>query len=581
MSGSHSGRINLFGLLFRQAPNRMFVAILLDTFHGIAYAAIIPLVLGSVQASLSQFPAQEVSPVTFLWFEVAHQRYAALFAAMVVLILIARATSRMLLELIASNVTAELRLDMYRRLVQAPVAVVERTGPARIMAVLAEDVPRIIAAGRHFPVMLSNLATLAGMLSYLAYLNRDAFYLVIQALVIGAVTYQVPVMIGLRFLRRKREIVDKLHGSMQALLNGFKELKLDPRKRSSFFTDDLYRHEHGVRDADKAGQAIVIVASTYGELINFFVIGIISFVFVNYHAISTEELIAVIMTLLYITAPIALMLQAIPHYMSSGVSLKKVNQLFQDMPVESASPVCQPPVAWSSIRFQDVSYRHHADARDGYKVGPVSFEIVKGQVTFIVGGNGSGKSTLGKLITLHYPAETGEIHFGAVRISDATINTYRQHIACIYSDYYVFERLLNNSGADTHSEVNRYLRELGLDAQVTFENGRFSNLELSDGQRRRLALLVALLESKDLYLFDEWAADQDPVFKEVFYHQILTDLKRKGRAVVVISHDDRYFHLADRLLFMENGQLVENQDPAAWRHTSGAMEPAGPMVSSL
>jgi putative ATP-binding cassette transporter len=71
-------------------------------------------------------------------------------------------------------------------------------------------------------------------------------------------------------------------------------------------------------------------------------------------------------------------------------------------------------------------------------------------------------------------------------------------------------------------------------------------------------LLVSILDDKELYLFDEWAADQDPIFKDFFYHEFLPLLKDKGKAVVVISHDDRYFSLADRLLVMENGRLIED-----------------------
>ena len=114
-------------------------------------------------------------------------------------------------------------------------------------------------------------------------------------------------------------------------------------------------------------------------------------------------------------------------------------------------------------------------------------------------------------------------------------------------------------------DINRLLKQLKLDHKVTVVNGVFSTLALSDGQRKRLALLVALMEDRDIYLFDEWAADQDPLFKEIFYRTILPELKTKGKVVAVISHDDRYFDVADRILTMEQGRLLPEASHAERR----------------
>ncbi|MFD1905689.1 ATP-binding cassette domain-containing protein [Paenibacillus rhizoplanae] len=65
-------------------------------------------------------------------------------------------------------------------------------------------------------------------------------------------------------------------------------------------------------------------------------------------------------------------------------------------------------------------------------------------------------------------------------------------------------------------EIDRYLKMLDLDGKVSIDNGRFSTLKLSGGQRKRLALLICYLEDRPIYLFDEWAADQDPEFRKFF-----------------------------------------------------------------
>lgn len=313
-------QMNIFSMLFRHAPNRVFLTILLDALSGMAFAMIIPLVLGAISSGDNSFRTIEAGAATIFGFEVSNERYAFMFFAAVLFILAAKTTSRILMERIAANVMATMRIELYERLVEAPVSDVERTGPGRVMAVLIEDVPWLIASGRLFPTMLSNLATLLGMLGYLAYLNTDAFIFVMQALVVGTITYQVPAMIGLRFMKRRRVYADKLQRSVRALLDGFKELKLDRRKRETFLKEYLQVNEYGVRDSDKAAHALVTIAGTYGDLISFFVIGIMSFVFVNYNSISTQELIAVIMTLLYITGPVASLLQGVPQYLNAGVA---------------------------------------------------------------------------------------------------------------------------------------------------------------------------------------------------------------------------------------------------------------------
>ncbi|WP_457322106.1 ATP-binding cassette domain-containing protein, partial [Stenotrophomonas sp. P5_B8] len=332
-----------------------------------------------------------------------------------------------------------------------------------------------------------------------------------------------------------------------------KELKLNDAKRIAFFDDVIMRHEDEVRVNEKAGHTIVRAASNYGDLLSFFVIGSIIFILVNYRTISTEDLVGVVMALLYITGPIAVILNSIPQLSISHVSLQRFAILFNEIPAEAIANHQEDVRPWSEVRFEKVCYRHERKDGTGFQVGPLDLTIRRGEITFIVGGNGSGKSTLSKLITLHYQASSGRILFGDQQVGDATLGSLRQGIASIYSDYYLFDRVLGLDDASAGPRVQELLRELKLDHKIAFSNGRFSTLALSDGQRRRLALLIAVLDDKDLYLFDEWAADQDPVFKAVFYQEILPALKQRNKAVVAISHDDRYFDVADQIITLEEG----------------------------
>jgi putative ATP-binding cassette transporter len=262
-----------------------------------------------------------------------------------------------------------------------------------------------------------------------------------------------------------------------------------------------------------------------------------------------------IMALLYIAGPVAGIMFSMPQIAIAKVSYRSIRRIFDTLAKEAASEDIKPIGDWDSVRFSRVSYRY-GGSNDGFELCPVDLQVFKGEITFIVGGNGSGKSTLCKLMALHYAPTGGEIYFGDVKIDCDSLNSGRRHISAIFSDYYLFDRLLGSLSEVDEALVNRYLSRLEIERKVSFQNGRFS----------RLALLVAFLEDRDMYIFDEWAADQDPVFKQVFYHSILPELKARGKAVVAITHDDRFFPVADQILIMEDGKLIRTERPSLKAH---------------
>ncbi|HJU39229.1 MAG TPA: cyclic peptide export ABC transporter [Tahibacter sp.] len=554
--------MKLFPAFSRKAPNKVFASILLGGLAGIAYSLLIPLVLNVLREGDRRLDTVESANAYFLGFEIANYTFALVFCAVCVFILFARTLSQVMLTRVAVDVASDLRQTMYERIVRAPLPALESIGPSRLIAALTSDVPRIVAGARMLPDLLINMVTLVGMLGFLLFLNADVFWFVMGCIAFGVVSYQLPMFVGRRYFRRARQGVDDLQESIRGLIHGIKELKLGDAKRRAYFDSVLLAHERQVLRDEKTGHTIVRAAMNYGDLLSFFVIGSITFVFVNYRAITNAELVGVIMALLYVTGPVAVLLNFIPQLSVARVSLQRVTQLFADIPRENIDWKTPQRRAWRTLRLDGVSYRHRArDGGAGFGIGPVDLELSRGEITFIVGGNGSGKSTLSKLLTLHYRPESGEIRFDDCGVGPDNIGDWRESVAAIYSDYYLFDRLLVRPDAATEKAVRHYLEVLKLDGKVSYADGRFSTLALSDGQRRRLALLVAFVEDRDLYLFDEWAADQDPTFKNVFYNEILPALRDKGKAVVAITHDDRYFHVADKVIVMEEGRVARIERP--------------------
>jgi putative ATP-binding cassette transporter len=241
------------------------------------------------------------------------------------------------------------------------------------------------------------------------------------------------------------------------------------------------------------------------------------------------------------------------------ISLNKIESLglsLADQAWSEASLNGGPPNReWSRIDLREITHTYTQNEDHGFTLGPLSLLLTPGEIVFIVGGNGSGKSTLIKLLTGLYQPETGQIYLDGELIDASNRDRYRQLFSAIFADFYLFERLYGLPHSDLDRQAQTYLSELELDKKVTVANGTLSTTQLSQGQRKRLALLTAYLENRPIYVFDEWAADQDPVFKQVFYQQLLPNLKRRGKTVLVIGHDDRYFEVGDRLIQLDYGQI--------------------------
>jgi putative pyoverdin transport system ATP-binding/permease protein len=191
----------------------------------------------------------------------------------------------------------------------------------------------------------------------------------------------------------------------------------------------------------------------------------------------------------------------------------------------------------------------------GFALGPISLSLQPGELLFIIGGNGSGKSTLAKLITGLYAPESGTIELNGKPVTPDNVEWYRQHFSAVFSDFYLFDSYLGFDRDTLDSEVSNYLKELQLSHKVSVKDGVLSTTNLSQGQRKRLALLETYLENRPVYVFDEWASDQEPKFRELFYKQMLPELKRQNKIVIVITHDDRYFHIADHVIKLDYGKI--------------------------
>lgn len=547
--------ISIPTLLFRYSPKLLVFAVLLGAVAGSLYSLVIPFVLKALTLQTQGTPIVSAKGTVA---DTVNSHYVIFFFVMCCLILFSKAISVILVNNIAKSATAQLRISIAEKINRVLIEKVENLGFPKLLNILVDDVNNVASAAISIPMLLVSGVTVIGMLGYLATLNIVVFVVVLVAIIFGLLLFQIPASFASKLYHRARSIRDVFQEGIRGLVFGAFELKLDQHKSRTYLKEEIIAPQHESVGLEKLGDAIIHLAGTASDLLSFFIIGLVVFVVPHFIHFPPSESYGVIMALLYIAGPVASILGMVQHIQMGQVALSRIHQLSNlDDEMYSSQPIPELD-QWKIFTAKEVTYRYAGDNVDNtFHLKPVSLKFHRGQIHFIVGGNGSGKSTLSKLLSLHHIPTSGVISFDDMVINETNISQARSKIGVIYSNYYLFGKIYAENAHPDLDKINHYLKTLGLQGKTEFVEGRFTTTKLSDGQRRRLALLVALLEDKDIYIFDEWAADQDPEFKKVFYTEILPEIKSHNKLVIAITHDDRYFHCADELIFMEEGGLKE------------------------
>jgi putative ATP-binding cassette transporter len=471
--------------------------------------------------------------------------------------------SQIVLARFSQGAIARLRRDLIRQILGVPLRQLEEIGSARILVALTDDIFNITQALLAIPVVAVNLAVLLGGAAYLAWLSWKILAVVFALIVLGGVGYRLMIGRAFHWLTFARAEEDRLFGYFRALTEGIKELKLHRSRRSAFYqnirdTTEVYQ-QHNI-----AAETCFITAQNWNHLLYFALIALILFVVPRLGSFSRETLTGYVITSLYLMGPLAGVMTSISLFGRASVALHKVDELGVSLAAHSTESCSfeqtEAGTSFTSLELKGVIHTYHREQEDSrFVLGPVDLSFQPGELVFLVGGNGSGKSTLAKILAGLYAPEAGEIRLDGHPITEKNRDEYRQLFSAVFADFYLFDNLLGLEGSNLDAQAEEYLEQLHLHHKVKIRNGALSTTAVSQGQRKRLALLTAYLEDRPFYLFDEWAADQDPYFKGVFYTQLLPDLKSRGKTVLVISHDDKYFDVADRIIKLDYGKLATNK----------------------
>lgn len=495
------------------------------------------------------------------------QAWIRAFVILCLMMPAARFTSVLLQINLTEHAQKELRTRLSRQILDTPYERLTGIGTQRLLVALTHDVSAVTGSLNVVPGIVLQLATILCCLGYLVYLSPPLSLLVLAFAAVGLPTFLFPMLRGMGWLRRAREEWDRVFRLFQGLAEGIRELQVHaPRSRE--FTADVDQSNESFRRLSVRGKAIYSGANVWGQFLFFALVGLLLGLPGLPAVADSEVAVGYTLTLLYMMAPLQLLLTTAPRLAQGSVSRRKL----QDLALSELPPVArgdagaagdappaaalapQPAAAGAHVELRGAAFHYGEEGGEGFTVGPVDLALRPGEVTFLIGGNGSGKTTLLHLLTGLFRASDGEILLDGRPVPEDGLKEYRQHFSMVFQDFHLFRRLRGLEDVEERGE--HWLRRLQLDAVVEIRDGAFSTVDLSRGQRKRLALLTAYLEDRPVYLFDEWAADQDPVFKEIFYHQLLSGLRERGKTILAVTHDDAYYPLADRIVRLEQGRIT-------------------------
>ncbi|AYN27007.1 MULTISPECIES: multidrug ABC transporter permease/ATP-binding protein [Buttiauxella] len=476
------------------------------------------------------------------------------FLGLLLLLMAVTLGSQWALTTLGHHFVFRLRSEFIKRLMDTHVERIEKLGSAALLAGLTSDVRNITIAFVRLPELVQGIILTLGSAAYLAWLSPKM--LGVTAIWVAITVYGGYVLVArvYKHLAQLREIEDQLYNDYQTVIEGRKELALNRERAERVFEDTYIPHASDYRRHIIRADTFHLSAVNWSNIMMLGVIGLVFWMANSLGWSDTNIAATFSLTLLFLRTPMLSAIGALPTLLTAQVAFNKLNQ-FKLAPYDAKFPRSKEPADWQTLEMRDVVFQY---ADNTFCVGPLNLTIKRGELLFLIGGNGSGKSTLAMLLTGLYQPVSGAIYLDGKKIDASNQDDYRKLFSAVFTDVWLFDRLLGPQGKQANSAlVSSWLERLKMSEKLELENGTILNLKLSKGQRKRVALLLALAEERDIILLDEWAADQDPHFRREFYQVLLPLMQQMGKTIFAISHDDHYFVHADRLLEMRQGQLSE------------------------
>jgi putative ATP-binding cassette transporter len=460
------------------------------------------------------------------------------------------------------SIIHRLRLRLMDHVRRSELLPLESIGRAEIVGAITKETATLAQASNTLAFVAQGSVLVSFVALYVAFLSLLAFVLSVGIVGSAALVLQARSRQLAAETREAHIWENRLFDRLLDLLDGFKEVRLNS-SRSNDLLDDIVEVSRTAANIKIRAQSETYKRMVFLQSSLYSLLGAIVFAVPALSDTLTGASITKIVTaLVFIVGTCFGLVQSMPTITAANVAADNIEQLENRLLATVAADTLEatePAKRFDKIEMHDIRFSYLDRLSETiFQVGPIDFTLRAGELVFITGGNGSGKSTFLKLLAGLYKPESGEITFDGVHVGDSTRQNYRELIAAIFPDFHLFQKLYGIPDPDP-AEVDRLLKQFQLIDKTRVTNGDFRTVDLSGGQRKRLALIVSLLEKRPILLLDEWAADQDPEFRRKFYYDLLPALIAAGTTVVAITHDDRYLDELDlpaRRLRMDEGRFV-------------------------
>jgi putative ATP-binding cassette transporter len=481
------------------------------------------------------------------------------FVTLCIASLAAGLTSKVISSAVIREMSVRMLLTVSKDILDSDLRYLEKIGNHALFAALTEDLTAISQGAISVPNLFLYGAFVLGCFVYIGWLSSVALLATVAILSLGALTLRVAGKSANGFFLQARNSLDNLHSLLRALANGAKELKMHQARRQEFLHGKLRDAAESFARQNFLANFLYSLHGGWTQLLYLAVVFALVFPLPAYLHTPQRIVAAYTMILIFMMGSIGEITNRIPVLARGDTAIRSLERLTASLKVHDASrdAIKLSQTTVESIRFEEVTFTYLDDSENRFSIGPLSLTLRPGELLFVTGGNGSGKSTLVKLLAGLYAPSSGNIYLNDQRIDADNREWYSEHISAVFSDFYLFNSLMGLNHPQRDEEANRLIRAFNLAEKVRVDSGTFSTIELSQGQRKRLALVTVCLEDRPVYVFDEWAAEQEPQFRRFFYREILQRLKSQGKVVVVITHDDDYFDDSEKILKLDYGRVVQ------------------------
>lgn len=490
--------------------------------------------------------------------------YTIAFSLVIILFIWSRRALSFKIIGLSQKLFWQLRLDVLSTILKSDYAQLNLKKD-QIHSALVHDVGTLTQASLSIIEFFTSSVVIITCFAYMSYLSVPLFLATLLTSVLGVLIYQFGVKKSNHKFIASRDLEDGFMKNFNAIIDGFKEIHMNSKKGEAILKQNI--HPISKEAYQNNSQAFIGFLNNQitGQVLFYSLIASILLFFSVTLEIDAKTTVNFLFILLYLLSSIETIMVLLPALIRAKISLNKLSDLKSEL--EQGGTEVKAPVKTISkeqfleIKMKEVEFEYASNTpkRESFKIGPINMSIHSGDVIFIYGGNGSGKTTFILSLLGILQVDQGRIEYNNKILVKESYQDYKSLFSVVFNDFYLFDKFYGNFDFN-RQKAEKYLKLFEIEEKVKITKEGFSNIDLSTGQKKRLALIAALLEEKPILVLDEWAADQDPYFRKKFYQEIIPVLKTEGLTIVAITHDDMYYNCSDKLLKMEYGKLIDESN---------------------